>query len=326
MRRRKFITLLGGAAAAWPVVARAQQTPSLRRIGVMTGGTSETMGRRIAAFAQRLNELGWIEGRTIAFEYRWALGNPERAAEIVAEFARLNIDVIVTSGTPLVIAAKRASPAIPIVFANAADPVGSNLVASLARPGGNVTGLSNQQADSSTKRLALLREVIPNLQRLAFMGNTDNPPIQVEMREVQRAAGTMGLEYEAFEVRQPSDIAAAFDMLKQRAEALYVAGDALTDANRLRINILALSARLPTMWGPQETAEFAGLMSYGPNFTAQWGRAGDITDKILRGSKPGDIPVEQPTKFQFVINLIVAKALGITVPPTLLARADEVIE
>jgi putative ABC transport system substrate-binding protein len=323
MRRREFLTLLG-CAGALPLAAHGQER--MRRVGVLTSGTSETMGRRVAAFAQRLRELGWVDGRTVAIEYRWTQGSRERATEFAAELARLSVDVIVTAGTPLVVAAKQAMPAIPIIFANAADPVGSGLVASLARPGANVTGVSNQQADSSTKRLALLRELIPSLRRIGFMGNTGNPPILLEMREVQGAASALGLECETFEIRQAVDIGPAFDVVRQRSEALYVAGDALTDANRLRINILALGARLPTMWGPQEIAEFAGLMTYGPDFTTQWRRAGDLTDKVLRGTKPSDIPVEQPTKFDLVINLIVAKALGLTVPPTLLARADEVIE
>jgi putative ABC transport system substrate-binding protein len=325
VKRRQFISMLGGAAA-WPLAARAQQVAKLPTIGVLGSSTSATMGRRVTAFVQRLRELGWIEGRTIVIEYRWTQGSRERAAEMAAEFVRLSVDVIVTSGTPTIMAAKQATAVIPIVFANATDPVGSGLVASLGRPGGNVTGLSSQQLDSSAKRLALLREAVPNLRRVGFMGNTDIPPILIEMREVREAASALGLECETLAIRQAHDIAPAIDELRQRAEGLYVAGDALTDANRFRINILALGARLPTIWGPVEFAEFAGLMSYGLNLAAQWGRAGDLTDKILRGTKPGEIPVEQPTKFDLVINLIVARALGVEVPPSLLARADEVIE
>jgi putative ABC transport system substrate-binding protein len=222
-------------------------------------------------------------------------------------------------------AAKQATAVIPIVFANASDPVGSGLVASLAQPGGNVTGLSNQQHDIATKRLALLREAVPDLRRVAVMGNTDSPPVRLEMQEAQAAAGTLGLECATVEIRRAREIAPAFDALSQRAQALYLAGDQFTDANRLRISILALSARLPTIWPSQENVD-VGLISYGPNFTAQWRRAGDLVDKILRGARPADIPVEQPTKFDLVINLIVAKALGIEIPATLLARADEVIE
>jgi putative ABC transport system substrate-binding protein len=325
MRRRDFIMLLGGSAA-WPLAAHAQQPAKLPTIGLLSSSTSATTGQLITAFVQRLRELGWIEGRTINIEYRWTQGSRERATEIAAQFVRLNVDVIVTAGTPLVMAARHATAVIPIVFANAADPIGSGLVASLARPGGNVTGLSNQQSDSSTKRLALLREVIPNLRRVGFIGNTDNPPVLLEMREVQGAASALGLECETFEIRQVRDIAPAFDALKQRAEGVYVEGDALTDGNRLRINILALGARLPTMYSFREGVEAGALMSYGANFSDLFRRAADYVDKILRGAKPGDIPVEQPTKFDLVINMITAKALGLEMPPTLLARADEVIE
>jgi ABC-type uncharacterized transport system substrate-binding protein len=275
---------------------------------------------------QRLRELGWIENQTVRIEYRWAEGRSERATEIVAEFVRLGVDVIVTSGTTNVIAAKQATSAIPIVFANVSDPVGSGLVASLAQPGGNVTGLSGQQPDAAGKRLALLREVVPALHRVGFMGNTGNPSIRQEMQEVQAAAGTLGLECAAFEIRRAGDIAPAFDAMRQRAQGLYLAGDPLTDFNRLRISILALGAQLPTIWPAMETTDFAGLMSYGSNFAAQWRRAGDLVDKVLRGTKPADIPVEQPVKFDLVINLIVARALRLEIPAALLARADEVIE
>ncbi len=283
------------------------------------------MSSRIAAFVERLRELGWIENRTVVIEYRWAEGRSERFAEIVAEFVRLKVDVIVTSATQVVIAAKQATAVIPIVFVTVTDPVGSGLVASLARPGGNATGLSLQSLDLAGKRLSLLREVVPGLRRVAFMGNIDLPFVLLEMREVQAAARTLGLEAETFEIRRAQDIGPAFDALKHRVEGLYLATEGLQDANRLRINILALGARLPTMWMQQELAEAGGLMSYGPNFPDLWRRAGDFVDKILRGAKPADIPVEQPIKFDLVINLIVAKALGLTVPPTLLARADEVI-
>jgi ABC-type uncharacterized transport system substrate-binding protein len=268
----------------------------------------------------------WIENRTVAIEYRWAEGRSERYGEIAADFVRLKADVIVTSGAPIVLAIKQATSVIPIVFATVADPVATGLVDSLARPGGNVTGLSLQSLDLAGKRLSLLREVVPGLRRVAFMGNIDLPFVLLEMREVQAAARTLGLEAETFEIRRAQDIGPAFDALKHRVEGLYLASEALQDANRLRINILALGARLPTMWAQQELAEAGGLMSYGPNFPDLWRRAGDFVDKILRGAKPADIPVEQPTKFDLVINLIVAKALGLDIPPALLARADEVIE
>jgi putative tryptophan/tyrosine transport system substrate-binding protein len=260
LKRREFITLLGGAAVSWPLVARAQQAPRLPTIGFLGSGTPATLGSRVAAFVQRLRELGWIESRTIAIEYRWAESRSERATEIAAEFARLKVDVIVTSATLMVMAAKQATAVIPIVFANASDPVGSGLVASLAQPGGNVTGLSNQQHDIATKRLALLREAVPDLRRVAVMGNTDSPPVRLEMQEAQAAAGTLGLECATVEIRRAREIAPAFDALSQRAQALYLAGDQFTDANRLRISILALSARLPTIWPSQENVD-VGLIS-----------------------------------------------------------------
>jgi putative ABC transport system substrate-binding protein len=325
MRRREFITLLGGAAATWPLAAGAQQG-RLPTIGFLGTATPSTQSSRVGAFVQRLRELGWIENRTVAIEYRWAEGRPERFAEIAAEFVRLKVDVIVTSGTPVVIAAKQATAAIPIVFVTVTDPVGSGLVGSLAQPGGNVTGLSLQSPDIAGKRLALLREVVPNLRRVAFMGNIDNPFVLREMREFQAAADTLALEAIMSEIRQPQDIVPAFDALKHRADAIYLASEGLVDANRFRINILALGARLPTTWSQQELVEAGGLMSYGPSFLDQFRRAGDFVDKILRGAKPADIPIEQPIKFDLVVNLIVAKALGLEIPPSILARADEVIE
>jgi ABC-type uncharacterized transport system substrate-binding protein len=324
VNRREFITLLGGAAAAWPLAARAQQPGKLPTIGYLGGGGSINQRAWVDAFVQRMRELGWIEGRTVVIEYRWAEGRSERAAEIAAEFVRLKADVIVTDGTPSIVAAKQATSVIPIVFAAAGDPVGSGLVASLARPGGNVTGLSVQAADLAGKRLEILREVIPGLRRLAILARTGSPTAQ--RREAQAAAHTLGLEVVSAEIRRAEDIAPAFDALKARADALYVFGDPLMATNRIRINTLAQGARLPTIYSQREFVEAGGLMSYGPNFPDLHRRAAEYVDKILRGAKPGDIPVEQPTKFDLVINLTTAKALGLTVPDSLLARADEVIE
>jgi ABC-type uncharacterized transport system substrate-binding protein len=326
LKRREFITLLGGAAAAWPLAARAQQPGKVPTIGFL-GAPTPTIGRLwLDAFVQRLRELGWIEGRTIAIEVRWAEGRSERFAEIAAEFVRLKVDVIVTHSAEPVLAAKQATSVIPIVFGTAADPVGSGLIASLARPGGNVTGLSVQFTDLAGKRFELLREVVPGLRRLAIMANVGTPGAVLEMREAQAAAHTLGLEVATLEIRRVEDIAPAFEALKGRAEALYVASDPLMNTNRVRINTLALAARLPMMHAIREYVEAGGLMSYGPNFPDLWRRTADLVDKILRGAKPGDLPVEQPTKFDLVINLTTAKALGLEVPPTLLARADEVIE
>jgi putative ABC transport system substrate-binding protein len=281
---------------------------------------------RAAAFAQRLRELGWVEGRTITIEYRWAEGRNDYLAEIAAEFVRLKVNIIVTGGTPAVMAAKQAMPVVPIVFATVADPVGVGLVTSLARPGGNITGLSTLTVDLAGKRIDLLREAISSLGRLAIMGNVGNPAMALELGELQAAARTLGLQVDALEIRRPQDIASALEAVKGRADALYVCQDLLTLGNRQRINTLALAARLPVMHASREQLEAAGLMSYGPNFMGMYRRAGDYVDKILRGAKPAELPVEQPTKFDLVINLITARALGLTIPPTLLARADEVIE
>jgi ABC-type uncharacterized transport system substrate-binding protein len=326
MRRRHFITLLGGAVAAWPLAARAQQPGKLPTIGFLGQSTPAAESQRLAALVQRLRELGWIEARTIGIDVRWADGHPERAAEIAAEFVRLKVDVIVTSGTPQVLAAKKATSVIPIVFAVAGDPVGTGLVASLARPGGNVTGLSVLATDLPGKRIELLREAVPGLQRLAIMGNASNPVVSMEMGEFQAAASTLGLEATLLEIRRAGDIAPAFEALKGRAEALYVCQDLLTLTNRIRINTWAVGVRLPAMHASGESVDAGGLMSYGPNFLDLFRRSANHIDKILRGAKPADIPVEQPTKFDLVINLTTARVLGLDVPPTLLARADEVIE
>jgi ABC-type uncharacterized transport system substrate-binding protein len=325
VRRREFITLLGGAAA-WPLAARAQQPAKLPSVGYLGSATPATQGQWAAAFVQRLRELGWIEGRTIAVEYRWAEGRDQRAAEIAAEFVQRKVDVIVTSGTSMVLAAKQATSVIPIVFTATGDPVSTGLITSLARPGGNITGLSNQLPDLVGKRLELLREVVPGLGRLALLANVGNPVIMLEIGHVQAAARTLGLEVIPLEIRRGEDIVPAFEALKGRAQALYVCGEPLVTTNRVRINTLALAARLPIMHSVREYVEAGGLMSYGPNFPDLWRRAADYVDKILHGAKPADIPVEQPIKFDLIINITTAKALGLEIPPTLIARADEVIE
>ena len=326
MRRRAFLGALGGAAFAWPLAGFAQPRAKLATIGYLGANTPSAESQRFAVFVQRLRELAWIEGRTIAIEVRWAEGRNERFAEIAAEFVRLKVDVIVTAGTAAVLAAKQATSVIPTVFAVAGDPVGTGLVASLARPGGNVTGLSIQATDLAGKRLELFREVVPGLRRLGIMGNIGTPVVVLEMREVQASARALGLEVATSEIRQAEDIAPAFDALRDRVDGLQVCTDPLVSTNRIRIGTLALGARLPTMHGQRENVEAGGLLSYGPNFPDLFRRAADYVDKILRGTKPTDLPVEQPTKFDLVINLTTAKALGITVPPMLLGRADEVIE
>jgi putative ABC transport system substrate-binding protein len=325
MKRREFITLLG-SAAAWPLAARAQQPGKVPTIGFLGPTTPSAQTQWIAAFVERLRELGWIERRTVVLRYGWAEGRAERVTEIATEFARLKVDVIATYGTPQVIAAKQATSVIPIVFALVGDPVGAGLVASLARPGANVTGLSLQTTDTASKRLELLREIVPNVHRLAILTNVGNPANQLEMGELQTAARTLGLEVSASEIKRAEDIAPAIEALKGRADALYVSGDSLLNAHRIGINTLATAAKLPTMYIQREFVEAGGLISYGPNFPDLFRRAAGYVDKILRGANPADIPVEQPTKFDFVINLTTARALGIEVPATLLARADEVIE
>jgi len=324
MKRRDFITLLG-AAAAWPLAVRAQQPAKLPTIGFLGAGTRSGWTDWLAAFVQRLRELGWIEGRTVAIEVRWAEGRPERYTEIASEFVRLKVDVIVTVGSA-VDAVKQATSAIPVVFGAAVDPLGTGLVASLARPGGNITGLSMQSADLAAKRLELLREVLPGLRRLAVMGNRNYPAAVLEMGEVQAAGRALGVEVDKFEIQRGQDIAPAFEAFKGRSQALYLCADALLNTYRNRINILALGARLPTIYPARNFLESGGLISYGVNNVDLFRRAADYVDKILRGAKPSSLPVEQPTKFELVVNLTTAKALGLTLPDKLLALADEVIE
>jgi putative ABC transport system substrate-binding protein len=329
LKRRNFIALLGGAAA-WPFGARAQPPGKLPTIGFLgaSWASQSGEGQRLVAFLERLHELGWFEGRTLSIEYRWAEGRNERFTEIASEFARLKVDIIVTYSTPAVIAVKQVTSVIPVVFAGAADPVGTGLVVSLARPGGNITGVSLQSTDIAGKRLELLRELVPGLRRVAIMAHVGNPNSMIEMSEVHAAGRTLGIDMVSLEIRREEDIAPAFDAIKTktRADALYVVLDPIMNAHRVRINILAVGARLPTVVPFRAFVEAGGLMSYAPNQSHVFQRGADYVDKILRGAKPADIPVEQPTKFELIINLTTAKALGLEVPPTLLARADEVIE
>src|SRR5215831_1279854 len=322
LRRREFITLLGGAAAAWPLAVRAQHAGKLPTIGYLGATTTSTQSQMVAAFVGRLRELGWIERRTVAIEYRWAEARPERFAEIATEFVQLKVDVIVTLGGA-VLAAKQATSVIPIVF----DPIGTGMIASLARPGGNVTGLSQQSRELAGKRLELLREILPSLRRLAAMGNAASPGFVLEMGDIQAVSRTLSLDVDVFEIRRAEDIVPLFEAIKDRADALYVIGsDPLVSTKRIAISTLAAAARLPTIHSGREYVEAGGLLSYGPNYVDLFRRAGNYVDKILRGANPADLPVEQPTKFDLVINLTTAKALGLEVPPSLLATADEVIE
>lgn len=325
MRRREFFTLVGGAVA-WPFSARAQQRVKAPIIGFLGASTASAGSRWAAALVQRLRELGWTEGQTIAIEYRWTDGQNDRAPALAAEFVRLKVRAIVTYGNTVAAAIKPTVAPIPVVFAAAGDPVGTGLVASLARPGGNVTGLSIQQTDLAGKRLEILRELLPNLHTLAIFANAGSRNAVLEMGEADAAARRLGLAVVRSEVRKTEDFAPAFDALKGRVEAVYVCSDPLITTNRLSINTLALGVRLPTMHGFREFAEAGGLMSYGPNFPDLFRRAAEYVDKILRGADPADLPVEQPTKFDLVINLTTAKALGLTIPEPFLLRANEVIE
>ncbi len=324
MRRRDFITLFGGAAAAWPLAALAQQAGKLPTIGFL-GADASAFGPWTAAFVAHLRELGWIEGRTIAIEYRWSQGRTERYAEIAAEFVRLKVDVIVTVGSA-VPTVKQATAVIPIVFAVGIDPVGSGLVANLAKPGGNVTGLSLQATNLAGKRIEFLREVLPQLRRLAIIFNVGNDQTVLEMGETHAAARTLGLEVAPLEIRRAEDIVPAFEAVKGQADALYVVIDQLVVANRTRILTSALGARLPTIFSTNDFVHAGGFMSYGPNYADLFRHSADYVDKILRGTKPGDLPVEQPTRFELVINLVTAKALGLTIPESFLVRADEIID
>jgi putative tryptophan/tyrosine transport system substrate-binding protein len=324
MHRRDFIKVVAGSAITWPLAARAQRTSKLPTIGIL-GVDSSVWGPWTAAFIGRLRELNWVEGRTITFEYRRDEGRPERLKENAAELVRQNVDVIVTYGSAVPVL-RQAITNIPIVFAISFDPVRDALVQSLARPGGNATGLSIQSTDLVGKRLELLRGVIPRLRRLAIMADIGNPASVLEMGEVQAAARTLGLEVTTSEIRRTEDIAPAIETLKSQTDALYVVSDALVAANRTRIITFALSARLPTIFGYRDYVKAGGLMSYGADFTDLFRRAADIVDKILHGTKPGDIPIEQPTKFEFVLNLTTAKALGLTIPASFLSLADDLIE
>jgi putative tryptophan/tyrosine transport system substrate-binding protein len=323
MRRREFITLLAGGGAVWPLSLRAQQPRPV--VGFLATPAQGVWAKPIAAFEEQLREHGWIDGRTIKIIYRWAEGRPERFAEIATEFVNSNVDVIVTGGNA-VSTVRQATSTIPIVFALAVDPVGSGFVNSLSRPGGNVTGLSLQGPDLAGKRLELLRELAPGRRRLAILVNVGYPAAKEELAQVQTAARALGFESAVLEMRRAEDIAPAFDGAKGRADALYVVGDALVTANVVLITKLALDAGLPAISSSREFALSGGLIAYGPSYTALFQRAADDVDKILRGAKPGDIPVQQPTKFDLVINLKSGKALGLTMPQTLLATADEVIE
>jgi putative tryptophan/tyrosine transport system substrate-binding protein len=324
VRRRDFVSLMG-AAAAWPAAARAQQATKLPTIGFLGAGTSSTWKSFIAAFQSRLQELGWIQGRTIALQVRWAEGHTERYARVASEFIEIPVDVIVAPGSAGA-AFKQATSSIPVVLCPASDPVGSGLVASLSRPGGNMTALSLQANEAAGKRIEYMQLAAPAVRRVAILFNPDYMAALLEMSQVAAAARTVGLEPINLPIRNSQEIAAAIESIKGSDAALYGCIDGVVNANQAQINNLALAARLPTLYSEKEFVESGGFMSYGPNISALFSRAAEVVDKILNGAKPADIPVEQPTTFNLVLNLRIAKTLGIDLPPTLLALADEVIE
>jgi len=324
--RREFITVLGGAAA-WPVVARAQQTERMRRVGVLMNSANGAFGQpRAGAFQQELQRLGWIDDRNITVEYRWGEDRFEQYATIVAEFVHLDVDVIVTVGTPAALRAKETTSVIPIVFVGSRDPVRTGLVASLERPGGNITGISNQNPNIASRRIKLLQDIVPDLSRLAILANADDVSGALEVHDATQAAGALGIDVIASEIRLAEDIAPALTNLHGPALALYVVADALTNTHASEVSALALSARLPTIYAFRQLLESGGLLSFGLDALAQYRGAAALVDKILRGAWPADISVVPPAKLELVINLKTAKALGLTVPPSLLAIADEVIE
>jgi putative ABC transport system substrate-binding protein len=324
--RRKFMAALCGASLALPLVARAQQPGKLRTVGYLGSGSAAVQTQFALAFAQRMRELGWIEGKTLAIEYRWGEGRNDRFDSYAAEFVKLGVDAIVTSGSVPVLAAKRATATIPIVFAANSDPVGSGLVESFNRPGGNVTGVSAQSADTPGREIEFLRQLVPGLRRLAIIGNAASPGSMFEMKSTETAAHALRLEAETFALQGPDDIAAAFDKITGHADGIYAVPDPLISTIRPQLIAMALRARLPSTFGSRDFVEAGGLMSYGPNISDSFRHAADFVNKILHGAKPADLPVEQPTKFEFVINRKTAKNLGLTVPPNLVALADEVIE
>jgi ABC-type uncharacterized transport system substrate-binding protein len=325
VKRRAFITLLGGAVA-WPLAARAQQAGKIYRIAILTAG-NEIRPASWKVFSEALRALGWIEGKNVVFERYLADNRLDRLAEIAAELAHFNFDVIVTVGTLAPLAAKRATATIPIVMQAAGDPLGSGLVASLARPGGNVTGLSLMAPDLAGKRLEILREILREISLVAVLWNVANPYPALVFKQTEVAAKTLGIEVQSLEVRGPGDFDNALEAaVRRHATALIAVEDPLTFGYRKQITDFAAKNRLPAIYGLREFVDAGGFIAYGAHILDLWRRSTGYVDKILRGAKPSDLPVEQPTKFELVINLKAANALGLTVPPTLLARADEVIE
>jgi putative ABC transport system substrate-binding protein len=327
MRRREFIAALGSAVAAWPRAARAQQPRQVYRIGFMGNSTAALEANLVGPFRDALRELGYEEGRNIAIEYRWAEGLYERFPALVAELIAQKVDVIVTAGTPATLAVKAATTSVPLVMVAVGDPVGTGIVASLGRPGGNITGLSSIAPELEGKRLELLRELIPNLSHVAVLSNPLNPFHVAALKQAHVAAELLRMRVQSVEVRTSEEIEGALAaIVSERPGALLILADRIFLHNRKRLMDFAMQNRIPGVYAYRELVEAGGLMSFGPNYADMHRRAATYVDKILKGSKPADLPVEQPTKFELFINVKTAKALGLTIPPTLLARADEVIE
>ena len=326
MLRRDFMTLAGASAVVWPLAAHAQQPARMPVVGMLGAGTPASHGKWVAASVARLQELGWTDGRNVKIEYRWAEGRDERMAEIATDFVRQNVDVIIVSSNQAVKALMKSTTQIPIVAAAMTDPVLTGIVETLARPGGNVTGLAQQTTELVGKRIELLQQVAPDLRQIAVMGYAVSPGFPLEVVGAKAAAAALGLDVVVCELRQPSDIAPAFDSLKGRAQALYVAITPFISVNQIQINNLALQALLPTVHGLSEYVRSGGLISYGADFLDLFRQTGDYVDRILRGTKPAELPVQQPTKFDLVVNLKTAKALGLAFPAAVLAIANEVIE
>jgi putative ABC transport system substrate-binding protein len=324
VNRRAFITLLGGAAAAWPLSTNAQQTESKYTVGILSAGSNVA---ELTTVVAALRELGWVEGENVVFEPRFAENRLERLPELATDLVRLKVDVIAAAGTLAPLAAKQATSTIPIVMTAAGDPLGSGLVASLARPGGNVTGMSLMAPDLGGKRLELLKEVVPRLARVAVLWNAANPYSALVFKETQAAGRTLGIQIQSLEVRAPDNFDGAFEgARRERPDALITVEDPLTFSQQQRVADFTAEQQLPSLHGLREFAAAGGLMSYGASLVDLFRRAAGYVDKILRGAKPADLPVQQPIKFELVINLKTARALGLEVPPTLIARADEVIE
>jgi len=325
MDRRQLLVVLGGALAA-PFAVRAQQQ-RVYRIGFLGNSTAALEANLVGPFREGLRDLGYVEGRNIVIEYRWAEGKYERFPELIAELVALNVEIIVTAGTPAALAVKRAMVRIPLVMAAVGDPVGAGLVESLARPGGNFTGLTAIAPDLEGKRLELLREIVPKVSRVSFLLNPENALTVASEKQARAAAKVLRVDVQFVEVREDSHFDQAFDKIaKERPDAFIVLADRVFLHNRARIVDFAARNRVPAVYPYRELVEAGGLMSFGPNYADMHRRAATYVDKILKGAKPGNLPVEQPTKFELIINLKPAKALGLTIPQSLVLRADEVIQ